>query len=121
MDLTCYVRDGWSPEIRPAPATRDWMDATPDSFAYRCLPLNIANAHGWEVLSPIAFEATWNGGAAQQDIELRLPEGSEAQARPVSLFGQGVLTFHINGLMRTAAGWNMWVGRPIGRRMALRR
>ncbi len=110
MDLTCYVRDGWSPEIRPAPATRDWMDATPDSFAYRCLPLNIANAHGWEVLSPIAFEATWNGGAAQQDIELRLPEGSEAQARPVSLFGQGVLTFHINGLMRTAPGWNMWVG-----------
>ena len=110
MDLICYLRDGWSPEIRPAPATRDWMDATPDSFAYRCLPLNIANAHGWEVLSPIAFEATWSGGAEKEAIKLRLPAGGDPPSRPVSLFGQGVLTFHINGLMRTPPGWNMWVG-----------
>src|SRR4051812_45121993 len=29
--------------IVPAPARRDWMDATHEKFAYRCLPLNIAN------------------------------------------------------------------------------
>ena len=62
MDLTCFLHPGWQPLIRPAPAKRDWMDGTPESFAYRCLPLNIANAHGWELLNPCAFDACWNGG-----------------------------------------------------------
>ena len=53
MDLTCFLHPGWQPLIRPAPARRDWMDATPESFAYRCLPLDIANAHGWELLNQI--------------------------------------------------------------------
>ncbi|MDR3507935.1 MAG: DUF6065 family protein, partial [Caulobacteraceae bacterium] len=61
MDLICYLHPGWEPLIRPSPATRGWMDDTPESFAYRCLPLNIANAHGWEILNPCAFEAVWNG------------------------------------------------------------
>ena len=30
---------------------RAWMDATPHSFAYRCLPLTVANSHGWEILN----------------------------------------------------------------------
>jgi hypothetical protein len=29
------------------------MDASPEAFAYRCLPLNIANAHGWGILTPV--------------------------------------------------------------------
>ena len=45
MDFICYLYPGWDPLVRPAEATRPWMDATPESFAYRCLPLNIANAH----------------------------------------------------------------------------
>ena len=49
MDLICYLHDGWDPDIRPAEPRRDWMDETPEAFAYRCLPLNIANAHGWEI------------------------------------------------------------------------
>jgi uncharacterized protein DUF6065 len=61
MDLICYLHPGWRPLIRPASAKRDWMDQTSESFAYRCLPLNIANAHGWELLNPCAFDACWNG------------------------------------------------------------
>ena len=34
-------------ELRPAPLERDWMDASGERFAYRCLPLSIANAYGW--------------------------------------------------------------------------
>ena len=56
-ELICYVRQGWAPRIAPASARRDWMTSTPESFAYRCLPLAIANAHGWEVLSPCGFSA----------------------------------------------------------------
>jgi hypothetical protein len=86
------------------------MTATPESFAYRCLPLNIANAHGWEVLSPCTFEARWTGGIGTDEIDIRLSPGSKPDMAPVSLFGQGVLTFHIAGLFRTPPGWNLWVG-----------
>ena len=41
------------------------MDRIPDNHAYRCLPLNIANSHGWEILSPCAFEVAWRGGMPQ--------------------------------------------------------
>ena len=110
MDLICYLHPGWAPLIRPAPATRAWMDDTPESFAYRCLPLNIANAHGWEVLSPCGFEAIWNGAPDTGAIQIRLDPGADPQRVPVSLFGQGVLTFHIEGLFRTPPGWNLWIG-----------
>ena len=86
------------------------MSATPEAFAYRCLPLNIANAHGWEVLSPCAFEARWLGGTGADQVDIRLAPGSRPDMAPVSLFGQGVLTFHIAGLFRTPPGWNLWVG-----------
>ena len=71
MELTAYLHPGWAPLIRPAPATRAWMDATPESFAYRCLPLNIANAHGWEILNPCGFEAIWDGGGETSAVTLR--------------------------------------------------
>jgi hypothetical protein len=109
MELVCYVDPSWEPLIRPAEATRPWMDATPESFAYRCLPLNIANAHGWEILSACDAEACWLGRAGTEDVKVRLPRGDHAFA-PVSLFGQGTLTFHIPGLFRTPPGWDLWVG-----------
>jgi hypothetical protein len=112
MDLTCYVYEGWRPRIRAASSRRQWMDETPDSFAYRCLPLNIANAHGWEVLSPCGFEAEWNGGPAVEDVVVRLDPGAPTGQAPVALFGQGVLTFHLEGLFRTSPGFSLWVGGP---------
>jgi hypothetical protein len=110
MDLICYLHPGWAPFIRPAPATRAWMDETPDAFAYRCLPLNIANAHGWEILSPCAFDLVWNGGAGVDAMTIVPEPGAKAERAPVSLFGQGVVTFHVEGIFRTPAGWNLWVG-----------
>ena len=38
---------------------RDWMDSTPNRFAYRCLPLTIANQTGWWIKNPVGFTATW--------------------------------------------------------------
>jgi hypothetical protein len=108
-ELVCYLQPGWSPLIRPAPATRPWMDATPEAFAYRCLPLNIANAHGWEILSPCGFEAVWDGGTGIEGVTIRPDPGAMAERLPVSLFGQGVLTFHVEGIFRTPPGWNLWV------------
>ncbi len=86
------------------------MDDTPDSFAYRCLPLNIANAHGWEVLNPHGLEAIWNGGRGADAVTIRHDAQAPAEKTAVSIFGQGVLTFHVYGIFRTPPGWNLWVG-----------
>ena len=53
--LIAYVIDGHELRIRPAPVEREWMDDSDQRFAYRCLPLNIANAHGWEILCTPGF------------------------------------------------------------------
>ncbi|MBP2276820.1 MULTISPECIES: DUF6065 family protein [Sphingomonas] len=110
MELTAYLHPGWAPLIRPAPATRAWMDLTPESFAYRCLPLNIANAQGWEVLSPCGFTASWDGGTDPSGVTITLDDGADPARAPVSLFGQGIITFHIEAIFRTPPGWNLWVG-----------
>jgi hypothetical protein len=110
MDLICYLRPTWAPTIRPANASRDWMDRTRLSFAYRCLPLNVANAHGWEILTSVACDAIWNGGQDMEDLQVRVAPGTDPMHTPVSIFGEGVLTFHVNAVFRTPPGWNLWVG-----------
>ena len=111
MELTAYLHPGWTPLIRPAPATRSWMDNTPESFAYRCLPLNIANAHGWEVLCPIAFDAIWDGGTGTEAISIKPSKpGTATHHLPESLFGQGIITFHIEAIIRTPPGWSLSIG-----------
>lgn len=112
MDLKCYLYPGWEPRIRPASARRRWMDDAPESFPYRCLPLGIANSHGWEVLSPCGFEAVWNGCAAPEDVIVRADIGTKEEVLPVALFGQGTFTIHIQGLFRTPPGWNLHVSGP---------
>jgi hypothetical protein len=110
MDFLCYLHEGWHPLIRPAEPTRPWMDRTPEAFAYRCLPLNIANAHGWEILTPVGFEAYWRGGSSTADVIVRPDVGMPSSSAPVSLFGQGTFTIHVQGLFRTPPGWNLLAG-----------
>jgi hypothetical protein len=110
MRLILYPTSGIKPEVRPAPVTRPWMDAAPEAFAYRCLPLNIANAHGWEVLCPSSFEAFWNGGPRPIDVGIRPLD--DAGWPGLSHFGCGVVTFHVGYLVRTEPGYDLWVGGP---------
>jgi hypothetical protein len=112
MDLKCFVFPGWEPKIRPGGARRDWMDESPESFAYRCLPLSIANSHGWEILNPCSCEVVWNGGPAAEDVVVTPDPGASPRAVPVALFGVGTVTFHVEGIFRTPPGWNLWVGGP---------
>lgn len=112
MELICYTYSDWKPRIRPGVPRRDWMDATPESYAYRCLPLSIANSHGWEVLAPCGFSARWNGGPAPEDVRIEADPGASREDIPEALFGSGTLTFHIAGIIRTPPGWDLWAGGP---------
>ena len=82
----------------------------PEAFAYRCLPLNIANAHGWEVLTPAGFAAYWRGGSSTADVIIRNDADMPAHCHAISLFGQATLTVHVQGLFRTPLGWNLSAG-----------
>jgi hypothetical protein len=105
-ELVCYRLEANPPPLVPARSARAWMDETPDRFAYRCTPLSIANASGWEILSPCSFQAFWNGGARPQDIAIASEENPATLSRlVVSHFDSGVLTFHTGYLFRTPPGW----------------
>ena len=110
MRLICYPTSGEPPRIIAAPVERDWMDRTPNGFAYRCLPLNIANAHGWLILNTVPFIAEWNGDAALDGVSIRAT--AEGPLLASSHFGSGVLTLSVNGLFQTEPGYDLLATGP---------
>ena len=112
MDIKCFVFPGWEPRISPASATRDWMDQASEAFPYRCLPLGIANSHGWQITCASGFTAEWNGDPAPADVVITPDPGTLPQDQPEALFGLGTFTLHIQGLFRTPPGWNLYVTGP---------
>jgi len=87
------------------------MDDTDERFAYRCLPLNIANTHGWLVLNRAPFRAEWNGGPDADGVVVR-PINDDADLIASSHFGAGVLTIKVEGLFRTEPGYDLMVTGP---------
>ena len=113
MKLVAYVLDGHRVDIRPAPLERNWMEATNQRYAYRCLPLNIANAFGWEILCNAGFVAIWDGRNANDAIIIQSDPGTTPPV--VSHFGHGILTFHLPCLFRTEPDDSLMVQGPINR------
>lgn len=87
------------------------MEAT-GGFAYRCLPLNIANAHGWLILNDAPFLAQWSGGHGLDAVIIEQTQADGARLMASSHFGHGVLTFQIDCLFRTEPGYDLWVTGP---------
>lgn len=98
-------------ELQPAPASREWMDQSYNRFAYRCLPLVIANQAGWVITNPVDFTLRWNGGNQLDDLKIRFPRGVQ-ETRIRSHFGHGIVTFSMPFLFRTPSGINLWVKGP---------
>jgi hypothetical protein len=84
------------------------MDDFTGRHAYRCLPMAIANAYGWDVLAPCDFEIEWFGGLAQSDITFRALDGYPFLPHfAQSNFARGVVTFHTGYIFRTNPGWHL--------------
>lgn len=122
--------------VEVAPVERDWMEQSPLRFAYRCLPLAIANRAGWIIRNPTTFVAVWNGGLAKTDLQVNfnptqssfesyetyttITLNAPAKPEPIrppdprisSHFGVGVVTFSIPYLFRTPKAVNLWVKGP---------
>lgn len=112
-DITAFVvgdTAGWS--IKPASPRREWMDRT-DGFAYRCLPLSIANQAGWVISCPADISVVWSGGDDTNALHINVAPGFERQrASIVSHFGFGILTFSLPWLFRTPPGVSLLVRGP---------
>ncbi|MCA9307369.1 MAG: DUF6065 family protein [Phycisphaerales bacterium] len=101
---------GWS--IKPASPRREWMDRT-EGFAYRCLPLSIANQAGWVVTCPADVSVVWLGSNERNALHINLALGSERfRSSITSHFGFGILTFSLPWLFRTPPGVALLVRGP---------
>lgn len=114
VDTSFFVAYQCSPEaplIRSAKPDREWMDNAHKRFPYRCLPMVICNQFGWDVINPVSFIASWNGGALPSDVKITFP-GSKQSNIPTAHFGSGTLTFTLGHLFRTPPGINLFVKGP---------
>ena len=108
LELECYPMTARPPDLVPGRQSRNWMDAFISRHPYRCLPLNMANTTGWEILCPFGFSAEWNGGPRQEDIVITPDRPQHDLDHFVtSHFSRGVLTMHPQYLFRTPPGWGM--------------
>lgn len=106
--LRCIVQHDSPPDIVPAESGRVWMDRTSEHFAYRCTPLSIANASGWEIINPVSVSVTWNGHETIGDVSIRINEHGANHPFVSSAFGHGIVTFHPGYVFRTSPGWVIW-------------
>lgn len=111
LPLTAYELNSGAAIIRRAPSTREWMDKTAQRYAYRCLPLVIANQQGWQILSPFGFSATWNGSKAKEGVTFTFDD--EPSNLVSSHFGSGIITFSIAYIFQTPEGHNLWTRGPV--------
>lgn len=109
MIVKCYKMgeaELWSLVV--ATSLRNWMEQQ-QRFAYRCLPMKVANEQGWFILCPTDIELIWNGGPDPSDLQVVLADNTYCGSIK-SHFGQGILTFSPPWFFRTEA--------PVGLRIA---
>ena len=105
------VEPKYAMRVVPGSNRRDWMDETPHKYAYRCLPLQIANCTGWDVYPPCDFVVNWSGGQHMSDLQINYEDSHHHFAH--SSFGCGILTMHSGYLFKTEPGWDMLATGPI--------
>lgn len=111
--LDAYKVQDPAPPLVPARSARQWMDDTQGRVPYRCLPMTMANATGWEITCPFTIDIEWNGGPAKSDIKITSPDTQNLLDHVVtSHFQNGIVTFHTGYLFRTPPGWAVWAMGP---------
>lgn len=96
--------------IVPASKFRDWMDKVGGNYAYRCLPLLMANQMGWVILNTRRFGLYWDGRTGPDAIRIAFLQDNASDITHVGTgFGYGILTFHLSYLFRTPAGYNLQI------------
>jgi hypothetical protein len=92
--------------------TREWFT----DHAYFCLPLTMANQHGFTILAEYDFSVFWNGGNQPEDliVNVKAQTGSDLPYAQIisSHFGMGTVTIQNPWVMRSPKGINLLVMNP---------
>jgi hypothetical protein len=96
--------------VVPLTAKRKWMNESREKFAYKCLPLNVANQYGYSVLCPADFTLDWWGGKDEQDVDFHITsEEVYIKDQLHSYFGGGTFTIHLDFIIRTPEGFSTYI------------
>lgn len=109
FELTCYRLGPYTVPIVPARSKRAIFDR--NTHAYRCLPLTVANAAGWELLNPSGFTAEWDGGDSASSLVIT-PDDPRGPIAAKSHFAFGILTFDTGWLFQTSDAYDLWTMGP---------
>lgn len=112
LTLTAFAVGQEHLQLYPAPSKRQWMEETHQHFANRCLPMLMANQSGWFLVSKVDISAVWNGGQAKEALTVTGTSEFAGHLPAVSIFGHGILTWHIPYLFRTPRDFNLLVRGP---------
>lgn len=96
-------------DIEPLDLRRSWMDDTIDNFAYKCLPLKIANRYGWVVNSPVDFSVSWYGGIEPINVEVMSDDPKFDNERIITHFGSGTFTIELDFILKTPEGFSTYL------------
>ena len=84
------------------------MTGSREKFAYKCLPLNIANQYGWAVVSPVDFSIVWWEGKDSSDVDVIINEDGFDNS-VLSYFGESVFTIHPDFILQTPEGYSTYI------------
>lgn len=96
-------------KIVPLKLERDWMSATRNKSAYKCLPLNIANQYGWAVLSPANFSVSWYGGEHEDNVDVFSDDPKFKNDLVISHFGEGTFTIQLDFIIQTPESYSTYI------------
>lgn len=95
--------------IVPLDLKRSWMDATLDKYAYKCVPLKIANKYGWMVTSPFNFSVSWFGGEDPVNVEVYSDDPDFVGGSVVSHFGGSTFTLELDFIVQTPENYSLYL------------
>lgn len=109
--LLAYRREGkvaWV-DLAPAEDRREWMDQHTAQWAYRCLPLRIANQSGFQVVLRTPVTARWDG----RDYRPGSVVVEEGAGAADCHFPGAILTFEVPFVLVTPPDVNLLVLPPL--------
>lgn len=98
-------------KLEQADFRRQWMDETPNQYAYHCLPLKIANQIGWVLKNPTSFNATYVNDDFESSVKIEFDNLNDQEKYGFDIsshFGNGIITFTLPFIFKTPEPWCIW-------------
>jgi hypothetical protein len=104
INFEVYKDKGPVANIEPLSAKRDWMEATFDKHAYRCLPVTLTNQLGWAISFPEDITFMWDGQISTSGEHVKVLAGEKYIQTGR---GQATVSFETGLVFRTPENYSL--------------